>query len=157
MAEQPHNLGYLRKSVEDALVAHLANAVSPATVRPAYTTTAMENPVVVVHATGTRERNEESYTLARHVDVEVSAITYAEDVRDHTETILNDARTAHYDLVAQIYHALAQSDIVATLNSLGVPRVAFWLCYAKTDAGDITDGAFRTRIQVEVGASPVGD
>jgi len=147
MAKQLHNLGYLRKNVEDALVTHLQTEVE-ATVRPAFTTDKVENPCVVIHAKNTRERNETEYNLARYVDVELRCITYAEK-----QTLL-DAREAHYELVASVYHAIAQADIVKTLNALGHKGVAFWSLYAKTDEGTIAAESYVTIIQVEVGATP---
>jgi hypothetical protein len=148
MSDQLHNLGFLRMSVEDALVALLKTGCGAATVRPAYTTDAMEFPCVTVHASATRERNEQDYNLARYVDVEIRCITYAEPDG------LLEAREAHFNLVACVYHTLAQADAVTLLNGLAVPRVAFWSCYAMTDAGGVIDGAYLSTIAVEIGATP---
>ena len=151
MTIQMHNLGFLRMAVEDAIVAHLKTLVTSATVRAAYTTNTIERPLVTVHAGSTRERNEQDYDLARYVDVEIRCMTYAEP------TTLEDARAAHFRLVADVYHALANVDIVSALNETGSPRVTFWSCYAKTDAGAILEQSHLTSISVEIGATPKAD
>lgn len=152
MSDQLHNLGHLRQATEDAIVSHLQNCIGTvASIRPAFTTQEKESPLVTVHATGTRERNEDDYNLARYLDVEVRCVTYAE------ATALLTAREAHYNLVAAVYHALAQADIVTSLNALSTPRVRFWSCYAKTDSGGIAGGAYVTTIEVEIGATPQPD
>jgi hypothetical protein len=152
MSGQLHNLGFLRKAVEDAIVSLLQNNVGTvASIRPAFTTTAKENPLVTVHATETRERDEDSYTLNRYLDVEIRCITYAQS------TALLTAREAHFELVAAVYHTMAQADIVTQLNALLTPRVAFWSCYAKTDAGGSAGGAYVSTIAVEIGATPQPD
>jgi hypothetical protein len=151
---QYHNLGYLRMAVENAMVAHLTAYVDAslgATVRPAYSATEIVHPLVTVHATRTRERNEDDYSLARYLDVEVRCVSYAE------ATDLLTAREAHYRLVADVYHALANADIVAALNATGEARVEFWSCYAKTDEGSIAGSSYVTTISVEVGATPKED
>ena len=148
MTIQLHNLGFLRMAVEDVLVAHLSNLVTSSKVRAAYTTDQVERPCVTVHAEKTRERNEQDYNLARYVDVEVRCLTYAEP------TDLQSAREAHFQLVADVYHALSNVDIVAALNDIGGARVKFWSCYAKTDAGSILEQSHVTSISVEIGATP---
>lgn len=152
MSTQYHNLGYLRKAVEDAIVSLLQNSVGDAaSIRAAFTTAEIEYPLVTVHATGTRERNEDDYNLARYLDVQIRIINYAE------ATALLTAREAHFDLVAAVYHAIAQADVVASLNALSTPRVAFWSCYAKTDSGGATGGSYVTTIDLEIGATPQPD
>ena len=151
MTIQMHNLGFLRMAVEDALVAHLETLVTSAKVRAAFTTTEIEHPLVTVHAKNTRERNEQDYNLARYVDVEIRCITYAE------ETTLLSSRQAHFRLVADVYHALSNADIVAALNDLGAARVTFWSCYAKTDDGGVVGGTLLSTISVEIGATPKED
>jgi len=151
---QQHNLGYLRMAVEDALVAHLQKYVDGsigATVRPAYSSSEITYPLVTVHATATRETNEDVWQLARFVDVQVRCVSYAE------ATDLLTAREAHYKLVADVYHALANLDIVAALNELQSPRVDFWQCFAKTDVGSIEASAYVSNIAVEIGATPKKD
>jgi hypothetical protein len=98
---------------------------------------------VTVHASATRERNEQDYNLARYVDVEIRCITYAEP-----EGLLQ-AREAHFNLVACVYHTLAQADTVSRLNGLAAARVAFWSCYAMTDAGGVIDDLIIYRIAKE--------
>ncbi len=154
MTIQQHNLGYLRMAVEDAIVAHLQKYVDAslgATVRPAFSSVEIVYPLVTVHATATRETNEDVWHLARFVDVEVRCVSYAE------ATDLLTAREAHYKLTADVYHALANLDIVAALNELGAPRVTFWQCFAKTDAGSIEASAYVSKIAVEIGATPKED
>jgi hypothetical protein len=148
MTPQLHNLGYLRMAVEDVLVAHLSSLVTSARVRAAYTTDQIERPVVTVHAGQTRERNEQDYNLARYVDVEIRCLTYAE------KTDLQTAREAHFQLVADVYHALANGGIVTALNEVGGARVKFWSCYAKTDTGTMLEQSHLTIISVEIGATP---
>jgi len=148
MTPQLHNLGYMRMAVEDVLVSHLSSLVTSAKVRAAYTTDQVERPVVTVHAGQTRERNEQDYTLARYVDVEIRCLTYAE------QTDLQSAREAHFQLVADVYHALANAEIVTALNEVGNARVKFWSCYAKTDHGVILQQSHLTNISVEIGATP---
>jgi hypothetical protein len=152
MSEQLHNLGFLRMAVEDALVAHLTSKVGTrATIRPAFTTAEKEYPLVTVHASATRERNEDDYNLARFVDVELRVITYA------AATDLLTAREAHFQLLSDVYHAMAQGDIVTQLNGLQAARVAFWSCYARTDEASIVAGAYMSIVQVEIGATPPPD
>jgi len=154
MTIQMHNLGFLRMAVENALVAHLQNYVDGslgATVRPAFSSSEIVYPLVTVHATATRERNEDDYNLARFVDVTIRCVSFAEP------TELLDARQAHFRLVADVYHALANIDIVVALNELGSPRVTFWSCYAKTDEGSVETSAYVTKIAVEIGATPKED
>jgi hypothetical protein len=129
-------------------VSHLSSLVTSAKVRAAYTTDQIERPVVTVHAEKTRERNEQDYNIARYVDVEIRCLTYAE------KTVLQEAREAHFQLVADVYHALANVGIVAALNEVGGARVKFWSCYAKTDTGTMLEQSHLTIISVEIGATP---
>ena len=134
-------------AVEDAMVS-LLKTDCDCDVRPAYTTDVQAFPSIVVHAVGTRELHDTNYNLARYVDCEVRVITYAEPES------LNTAREAHYKLLSDACHSLATADNVARLNAVGTPRVKFWSCYVKTDAGTIAESAYVTIIQVEVGATP---
>jgi hypothetical protein len=81
----------------------------------------------------------------------VRCVSYAE------ETDLLTAREAHFRLVADVYHAMANADIVTALNELGSPRVTFWQCFAKTDEGSIAGSAYVSTIAVEIGATPKED
>ena len=158
MSLQRHNLGYLRMAVENALVEHLALAVPGANVRAAYTTAREDYPMVIVHAERTREMNEEDYRLARYVDVAVRVKTYAEPAEGgYSNAGLLTAREAHFELVAEVTHSLAQAGIVESLNTLAVPRVSFWSLYVRGDEGAVDEPAYLTSISIEVGATPQAD
>ena len=152
MSGGAHNLGRLRMAVEDLLVAYLAGRCDGVRVRAAYTTQAVEHPLIVVHAKATREVND-AVTLARYVDVEVRALTHAEDSSDDG---LRTAREAHSRLVGDIYEEMADADIVTALTALGGERVSVWSCYALTDEGSVSESSYLTQVQVEIGATPKG-
>ena len=152
MSDQPHNLGLLRKNVEDGLVAYLTSYCGDATVRAAFTTARIEHPLVVVHALTTREMNEDDYRLARYVDVQIRVVNYAEP--EDGDVKLVAARDAHFQLINNVYYALAQSDIIAQLQAVTQQGVDFWSCYAKTDGGDSSDSTYLSIIEVEIGATP---
>lgn len=149
MPNQPHNLGYLRMAVEDALVSYLTTLMpGDCTVRAAWTSNETTLPVVSVSAPSTREHNPDAYVLARYLDVEIRLVTYAE------ASGLKTAREKHFEYLSVLYSALAQSDIVDALNALGQSKVVFWSCYAKTDEGSIANNAYVSTLAVEIGASP---
>ena len=152
MSDQPHNLGLLRKNTEDGLVAYLEKYCGNATVRAAFTTARKEHPLVVVHAVSTREMNEDDYRLARYLDIQIRVVNYAEP--DGGDTQLVKARDAHFQLINDVYFALAQSDIVTQLQAIGQQGVDFWSCYAKTDSGGTSDSSYVSIIEVEIGATP---
>jgi hypothetical protein len=156
MSEQFHNLGFLRMATENAIVAHLKNYCQAATVRPAYTTDKIEHPLVSVFARQTREKNPTAYTLARFVDVEIRVVTYAEPEKDGSVELWT-ARESHFNLLAQVYHGMAQADILDRLNGVGEGRVAFWLCYATTDSQAVENGTYVSTVNVEIGATPQED
>jgi hypothetical protein len=154
MSEQVHNLGYLRMAVEDCLVAYLTGKVDAKSVRAAYTTTAMEHPLVVVHAKSTAVRNATSYSLSRNVDVEIRCITYAEAETDSAGTELYEAREAHFKLLAQVYQAMAQADILTRLQSVQSRYVTFSMCYVLGESASIADGSYVTSVNLEIIATP---
>jgi len=154
---QLHNLGYLRMAVEDALVAYIAQNVSIADVRPAYTTERMETPRVTVHAESTRQMDDETYRLARYVECSVRCLTYATPGDNgHDDDTLRTAREHHHDLVASVTHALVQSDVLTLIADMDHPRVDIWSLFVTGDAGGTMDDYYVTTIAVEIGATPAG-
>ena len=142
--------GYIRMAAEDALVVVLSDAIDDADIVAAFTTTQIEHPLIVVHATNTREMDETSQRLARFVDLEIRVISYAE------ASGLLTARAAHYALVSQVYDTLANADLVTTLEASGSTYAEFWYAVVKTDVGSVEEYCYVTTIQMELGVTPKG-
>lgn len=155
MSLYPHNLGFLRFAAEDCLTAYLTGRVQ-ATVRPAFTNTETEHPLIVVYVREMQPRHETTHALVRDLMGEFRAISYAESETDSAGVELRAAREAHARLVSQVYEATMQTDsaILAALAAVQQPGISWSLFHVRGEVGGTQDGAYITTIQWEAIATP---